>query len=177
MIGFDPEENLHLEEDELDADTTLHPNELDIAWLEQSRITKKYGKLVAYLEALKEYRDERMKVVWAEMDKKIRNNPAAFGISKLTEGALAAAIRTAPEYKKAHQAYLDALYEYKMCREGAVKAVDHRKTALENLVKLHGQQYFAGPNVPRDLDSEWQAKRRDESANRKVRMRRTKRGE
>jgi hypothetical protein len=29
-----------------------------------------------------------------------------------------------------------------------------RRSALENLVTLHGQQYFAGPKVPRDLQKE-----------------------
>jgi hypothetical protein len=40
--------------------------------------------------------------------------------------------------------------------------VDHRKSALENLVKLHGQQYFAGPMVPRDLTHEWKNKQQQQ---------------
>ena len=38
-----------------------------------------------------------------------------------------------------------------------------QKTALENLVKLHGQQYFAGPSVPRDLSKEWERHERQKS--------------
>ena len=30
-------------------------------------------------------------------------------------------------------------------------AFNHRKSTLENLVRLHGQEYFSTPNEPRDL--------------------------
>jgi hypothetical protein len=35
-----------------------------------------------------------------------------------------------------------------------VRAIDQKKTALENLVKLLGASYFAGPKAPRDLTQE-----------------------
>jgi hypothetical protein len=40
-----------------------------------------------------------------------------------------------------------------------------RKAALENLVQLHGQNYFAGPKVPRNLSKE-----RDEKEERQKRV-------
>ena len=41
-----------------------------------------------------------------------------------------------------------------MLHSQLLKAFEQRKDALENLVRLHGQQYFAGPKIPRDLPSE-----------------------
>ena len=37
----------------------------------------------------------------------------------------------------------------------AVRALDQKKSALENLVRLQGQNYFAGPSVPRTIGAEW----------------------
>jgi hypothetical protein len=66
-------------------------------------------------------------------------------------------ILTQDKYKEATEEFLQAKYEAKIA-SGASRAVDHRKSALENLVKLHGQQYFAGPMVPRDLTHEWKSR-------------------
>jgi len=38
-----------------------------------------------------------------------------------------------------------------------------RKDALENLVRLHGQQYFAGPKMPRDV--QWERQQKIERSN------------
>jgi hypothetical protein len=63
--------------------------------------------------------------------------------------------------------------------QGAVNAVDHRKDALENLVRLHGLQYFAGPKVPRNLSEEReyreeQQKKVDAGVAKKLMIRRTR---
>ena len=58
-----------------------------------------------------------------------------------------------PNYKEASQELIDTKYKAEMVR-AAVSAIEHRKDALENLVRLYGQQYFAGPKVPRDLSAE-----------------------
>ena len=60
------------------------------------------------------------------------------------------AILTSKKYQEANQKYLDAQYEKNMAGN-AVQSMNMRKEALENLVKLHGQSYFAGPSVPHDL--------------------------
>jgi len=38
--------------------------------------------------------------------------------------------------------------------DAAVRAMNVKKDALENMVKLLGMQYFAGPKEPRDLHRE-----------------------
>ena len=56
--------------------------------------------------------------------------------------------------------------------KGAVKAIDTKKTALENLVKLHGQSYFAGPAIPRNLNKEWEQKEQETQSNKKITIKR-----
>ena len=59
----------------------------------------------------------------------------------------------APEYRRKYTRWLDEKHRAEIL-QCAQKAFDQRKAALENLVKLYGMQYFAGPSEPRDLDIE-----------------------
>ena len=63
------------------------------------------------------------------------------------EKSIEAAVTTAPDYQMANQEYIERKYEHDIAT-GVVRAFDHRKAALENLVRLHANQYFAGPSVP-----------------------------
>ena len=87
----------------------------------------------------------------------------------ITEGSISATILTNPEYEAANRLYIDAKYEYDIAI-GVVRAFDHRKAALENLVRLHSQSYFAGPAVPRNIAEERQM--RDKAVQGRVRMQR-----
>ena len=53
-------------------------------------------------------------------------------------------------------------------------AIDQKKSALENLVKLHGQMYFAGPSIPRDLDKEWEKREKEKRVSDGIQARRKK---
>ena len=64
---------------------------------------------------------------------------------------------------------IDARYEFNTAK-GAVRAVDQRKESLENLVRLHGQHYFAGPKIPRDLSSEVEQHKIRKESNAKIRI-------
>ena len=60
--------------------------------------------------------------------------------------------------------------------QGAVYAFEQRKTSLENLVRLHGQQYFAGPKMPRDLRKEVDRRAQQRKADELVGKQMTRRG-
>jgi hypothetical protein len=91
--------------------------------------------------------------VKAEIDTKIRKNPEKYKLEKVTEGAVTAIILQSEEYKEANEEYLEKCFEYNVS-SGAVKSFAQRKDMLELLVRLHGQQYFAGPRVPHDLSEQ-----------------------
>ena len=74
------------------------------------------------------------------------------------------------EHVKAAQALIDAKYENDIA-EGVVKALDQKKSALENLVRLLGVSYFAGPNVPHDLSRDVISERERKAINARVRIR------
>ncbi len=156
-----------------EKDVHINENDLDLECLEQPNLMRKYSQ---HLEFMKKERDrikEKVDLVRAQLDKDIRSNPEEYDIAKITETVVSSAILMDPYYKKASEEYLDAKYEAGVA-QGVVSAIDARKTMLELLVKLHGQNYFAGPRVPRDLSAEREKSQKKVDGGVARKLRRTK---
>jgi hypothetical protein len=137
-----------------EIDIKIDPDNLDVEWLNQPALFLKYSRHLAQMRKELDESRQDLDIKKAEVDRKIRENPEAYGIEgKVTEGAIQSAILTEDEYQEAQKDYLEVKYEMDMA-QGAVNAFNQRKEALENLVKLHGMNYFAGPQMPRDLSFE-----------------------
>lgn len=156
-----------------EKDTSIDEQGLDVEWLKQPSLMSKYGKHAAQAKLDMDHAKEDLDVVKAQLDRNIRAFPDIYGLDKLTESIVSNTIIIQPEYKDTNDQYLNAKYEYDMAM-AAVRAIDQKKTALENLVRLHGQQYFAGPSVPRDLSKEWEKTESQKQTNKKVALRRKK---
>jgi hypothetical protein len=150
-----------------EEDIRIDEDALDIEWLNQPRLMLKYSKISAEAKMEMLLRKENLDLVKADLDKEIRSDPEKFGIVKITETAVSNTIISHKLYKEANTAYLQAQYEADIAK-GAVSAVEHKKDALENLVRLFGQNYFAGPQVPRDLSYEWQQTQKQKTTNESV---------
>lgn len=151
-----------------ERDMEIDESALDVEWLEQPNLVMRYSRNEAETERRKDLAKESLDLVRAKLDKDIRINPELFGLGdlKITETVVSNAIISHEDYKEAYKEYLDANYEYTLAKN-AMKAVVQRKDALENLVRLHGQNYFAGPKVPRDLTKERQNREITVEANNK----------
>ena len=136
-----------------ERDMYIDCDSLDVEWLEQSMLMMRYSTYEADKEREKDLAKEALDLVKADLDRNIRENPDKYGIAKPTETAISNTIISQDEYKEAYHKFLDIQYEYNIAKS-ATRAVAQRKDALENLVRLHGQQYFAGPRVPRNLHEE-----------------------
>lgn len=156
-----------------EQDMKIDETALDVEWLEQPRLMIKYAKEAAQAKTELDHAKEAVEVKKAELDKDIRSNPEKYDISKITETAVQNTIALQPEYQQAMEEYVNAKYEADMAKY-AVQAIQDRKEALENLVKLYGQQYFAGPSVPRDISKEWEQREKQRQADKKVQVRRKK---
>lgn len=148
-------------------DIQIDGEALDLEWLQQPSLMLKYAKHSAKVQRALEECKQELDIARAEADRTIRENPEGFDIVKVTEGAINSAILTYKPFIEASQAYADAKYEADMAR-AAVNAFEHRKSALENLVRLYGQQYFAGPSVPYQINREWEAKEKDQRVSKKI---------
>jgi hypothetical protein len=156
-----------------EKDTNIDEHGLDVEWLKQSSLMLKYGKHAARMKLDMDHAKEELDVTKAQLDRDIRAFPDNYNLSKLTETIVSNTIIIQPEYKDANNQYLNAKYEYDIAMVAA-RAIDQKKTALENLVRLHGQQYFAGPTVPRDLSKEWEKTEAQKQTNKKVLLKRKK---
>jgi len=150
-----------------EEDITIDPDGLDVEWLRQATLMMRYAQLSAKARRTLDLAKERLELVKAQLDSEIRTNPEKYGLTKVTEGAVASTIITHDKYKDASDALIEAQFQVNITF-GVVKAIDGKKEALENLVKLNGQQYFAGPKSPRDLSLEAQKAERQKDANAKV---------
>ena len=139
-------------------DLSIDESALDVEWLEQPQLMFKYARYCAELEKLADDAKDKLEFVKAELEEDIRANPDKYGIVKITEAVVAGTILLQKGYKDAMAEYGKAKFDSKVA-SGAVRSFDQRKTALENLVRLNGQQYFAGPTVPRNLHEEYEAKK------------------
>ncbi len=138
-----------------EKDMNSDPSQLDIEWLEQSRLTMKYTKHQAQKQKEEDEAKEALALADAELDKEIRDDPEGFGISKVTDTVIKNTILLQKFHKESCKDYIESKFENNIAK-GAVKSIDSKKTTLENLVKLNGQQYFAGPRSPRDISQEWE---------------------
>lgn len=148
-----------------EKDITIDPNALDLEWLDQAALMLRYCRHAEQTRKGLDYAKERLDIRRAELDKAMRSDPEKFGIGRVSEGAIQNAILLDPDYQEISNDFLEAKYEANMAA-AAVKAFDQRKSALENLVRLHAQQYFAGPKVPRNLSDE--AERRQGKTNERI---------
>lgn len=152
MIKYD------FEEDELnfEEDLAIDPQALDVEWIEQPMKLMKYSMASAKAEKEAKEAHERVKLVRSDLVKKATKNPKKYldeGV-KPTGPNIEAFYREHPDHIQAKNEFIEAEYTASVIKS-AVFAFNQRKTALEELVRLHGMQYFAGPKEPRDIGHEW----------------------
>lgn len=124
----------------------INEDELDREWVEQPRLYFRYAKKLALARRDLEQAKTNLEVVAADLSKKIRKDPGRFGIEKITDKTVESAVVTSKEYQQAQTTVTDAGYQVNLL-VAAVSTLDHRKRALENLVDLHGMNYFSAPKA------------------------------
>ena len=157
--------------DELDYanDVQIDPDALDTEWLVQPDLMRRYTTYAAQAKRAMDDAKERLDIVRAQLEMLIRNDPRQFGLEKVTEGAITSAVTLQSEYQQASKALVDARYEFEMA-QAAVRALDTKKASLENLVKLLGMSYFAGPKAPHDLTQDYTQRIEQRRSNMKVKI-------
>lgn len=137
-------------------DLKIDSDALDIECLRQPSLFMEYSELCAEARLEMDKKKERVEVVRAEIDSAIRTSPKNYITQdvKVTETSIAGTVVRQPEYRDAVKDYIEAKNRYELLNS-VVKAFEQRKSTLEYLIRLHGQQYFSGPDSPRDLKGEY----------------------
>ena len=173
--------------DEIKRDIQIDPDALDVAWLEQADLFYKYSEQLNRamstkneLKLILEIKKEEVDKVKARLDLDIRKNPEAYDLTKISEAAVSSAILVCSDYVEVQSEMNDLKQEFNEAQDevnqlySCVHAMEQRKVALENLVRLLNQQYFSTPESPRNLSFEYRNKTQitKEGAKRKIKNRR-----
>jgi hypothetical protein len=153
-------------------DIEIDESALDVEWLNQPKLAMKYSQYYAECFKKKQQAEENIKVIRAELIKKANENPDEYlgdGV-KPTVATVEAYFRTHKKHIAAKDAWIEACFQLNIAEAAKWEVSNSRKAALQNLVELHGQNYFAGPNVPRDLSHEVIAFEQQKKANQKVKF-------
>ena len=128
----------------------IDKEDLDTALLEQPMLCWDWHKAFAFAQEKMERLKLKMDVVKAEVDLEIRSAPAHFGLEKVTDPTIKAAVTVDKRCIKAEKEYLRAKRDFTLLK-GGTKSLEDRKVSLQNLVKLFEDGYFSSSNiVPKD---------------------------
>lgn len=133
------------EEFDYESDLAIDPNFLDAEFLNHSQTFMKYAKESAKANKAAKLAEQNVKVIRSELIEEAKRK----GQDK-NAATLEAYYRNDDRHKKAKADWIEATF-YADLIQNAVFAFQARKLALENLVRLHGQEYFSRPQEPRDL--------------------------
>jgi len=160
---------------QIEKDLHIDCEALDIECLNQANLAWKYINLAHQARKKARQAEEYLKTIRSELIAKVnKDSEGCVNKAKPNVHDIEAYYRTHKQYKAAKTEMIDAQLEADLVQQGKDLFVFQRKASLENLINLHGQQYFAGPKVPRNLEQE--VKRQREQADVKVKeaMRRRK---
>ena len=135
-----------------DKDMEIDELMLDKEWLGQGTLALKYAKHLTHLKAKVARLEEKKKTVRSELILEVNADPEELiGKKSPNAGDIEAYYRTDEGYKEVIKELLTAAEEAEFADLAYKEIALTRKKTLENMVILHGQQYFAGPRVPHDL--------------------------
>lgn len=138
-----------------EEDMRIDETALDVEWLDQGTLALKYGKHLADLHKQVAKLEERKKTMRSELILKANQFPEeSCGKEKPNTADIEAYYRNHERYKKIADELIEVQYEAEFAELAKNEIVFTRRQALENLVILHGQQYFSGPSMPRNLPQE-----------------------
>ncbi len=156
-----------------EKDINIDAQALDVEWLKQAELMRIYASHSALCKKEVDEAKEQLEAGRAEIEMDIRKAPETYGLGKITESAVSSTILLQEKYRELVKKYNEAKYENDMA-VAAVRAVDQKKTALENLVQLLKASYFAGPKAPRDLSQEWGKEVEQKKSNQNVKIKKRK---
>lgn len=129
-------------------DVVIDVNNLDKEWVDQAPLGLKYAKLVSVLRGKKRKIEELRKIRRSELIIEVNNHPEETCNKPRPNAAdIEAYYRNHPDHKKLSEQLIAAEEELEYAELARMEISVTRKTALENLVKLHGQSYFSTPTT------------------------------
>lgn len=152
-----------------EEDMYIDESALDVECLEQGDLALKYGRIWAEAKRDATDAEERVKLIRSELIMEANEDPyKCCGKDKPNAADIEAYYRTHRKHKAAKKEWVDAVFELDNAAHAKSEICFTRKAMLEALIVLHGQQYFAGPKIPRDLSFETQKRHKQKEVDKAV---------
>jgi hypothetical protein len=126
---------------------------LDEEWITQPQNYEEAAEDLAEAKFAADQAKAALDVAKAESELDVRNRPVEYHIEKVTEGVVAAHVARHPNVKKATETCNKKRYRVNIL-EAKVRALEHKKTALENLVVMGIHLEHARPKDRSNTDYE-----------------------
>lgn len=133
-------------------DVAINPDELDEIWMLQPQIFEKYAENFAAMMQKRDNFKIELDALKSKKMKEIIDDPPKFGLKKTTDAVITAVLNEQEDYIAKLKEYNQINHDYNVSKDRK-DALKQKKDTLENMVKLFGLNYFAGPMVPRKLES------------------------
>jgi hypothetical protein len=122
---------------------------LDEEWLAHPILFHDLAEAVENASYENEVAKDELDRVEAELSLDIREDPEKYGAPAnkqggISEGTITSTIRVQAKYQQAKEAARKAEHILGHLKKD-LRVMEHRKSAMEELVKLHGQHYFSMP--------------------------------
>jgi hypothetical protein len=123
---------------------------LDIEWQRQPTLFRSHARRLANLRKTLRDQQRALKLLTAELRLEIRRDPERYDmpVGRVVESVVDAIIETNPKYRRAIAVVEETEHKVDLA-DGVVRSLWHRKDALEHLVQLWSQSYFAECRQPR----------------------------
>lgn len=147
---------------DFERDIQVVISRLELEWVRQPQLVWQYGKLAADAKDEVSRIENEISMHEAEVAANVRRKPELHGLppDKVTDKNIKYAIELDAGFQRLNRQLRIAKKNYDII-ERAVTAIDHKKRALEHLVKLLSMDYFSGPSVPHKVTTEVRDRLRD----------------
>lgn len=135
-------------------EVSINKYKLDDELVEQPQRYYNWAKLEAKAADEVALLKDKVEIVKAEVEIRIRKHPTAYDLpDNPKEALIKAAVLIQPKVKRINKKLLKAMKTHRLLTK-AEKSFEHRKKSLEGLVSLNIQMHFATPkSIPRkDLE-------------------------
>ena len=151
-------------------DLRIDRHTLDEEWMRQPGLFAKYSEEYAESIFLRDKAKDQMELINAEIDSDVRADPVEFGMEgKVTDKAIASAVSQAEEVIQAKGDYLEACKDCNVLL-GAKISFEHKKSALDALVKLYLSGYWGEVKVPVEAKDKFDTEQQTKGLQENVRL-------
>ena len=160
-----------LKTDEIEKDLELDLYKLEEGWLDLPLLSLKWSTELVEAEMNARQLRNELDQLKATLDARMRENPGEYGIQKITESTVLAAITIHPAVIESLQKHHEKDTYNKTCKAVCL-AIETKRKALEGLTQLYSTGYFASKpilnNPGNDMVQEKETKKLNTESNKKL---------